>query len=387
MPEREWGSFMIGWLDRARDLRNSLVENPKFQKFAAAFPLTRPVARRNARAVFDLCAGFAYSQILFACVELGLFEMLRERAMTLGELAERMALPADRAQRLLDAAIALGLIERRSGERYGLGMNGAAILGNPGIGAMIAHHKMLYDDLRDPVSLLRGTAGPTALSAYWGYAKAKDPHALSPDDVAAYTRLMSQSQSLVSQEIIDGYPINKHRVVLDVGGGDGTFLRAVARRHPDLSLMLFDLPAVAHHARSRLAGEGLSERIRVHEGSFLDDSLPSGADLVTLVRIIHDHDDDKVKKLLAAVHRTLAPGGTVLIAEPMSGASGAETVGDAYFGFYLMAMGSGRPRSAETIIRMLGDAGFVRMRSMPTRIPLLTSLVVAETDCDDVNKA
>ena len=34
------------------------------------FPLTRPIARRRARELFDLVAGFVYSQVLLACVRL-----------------------------------------------------------------------------------------------------------------------------------------------------------------------------------------------------------------------------------------------------------------------------------------------------------------------------
>ena len=37
---------------------------PRFQRWAANSPLTRWIARRRARALFDLCAGFVYSQIL-----------------------------------------------------------------------------------------------------------------------------------------------------------------------------------------------------------------------------------------------------------------------------------------------------------------------------------
>ncbi len=55
--------------------------------WAAAFPLTRPIARRRTRALFDLCAGFVYSQILLACVQLQLFDILAERPATAAALA------------------------------------------------------------------------------------------------------------------------------------------------------------------------------------------------------------------------------------------------------------------------------------------------------------
>ena len=42
----------------------------------------------------------------------------------------------------------------------------------------------------------------------------------------------------------------------------------------------------------------------------------------------------------------------------MLGTPGAETVGDAYFGFYLLAMGRGRARTPEQLKQMLTEAGF-----------------------------
>jgi demethylspheroidene O-methyltransferase len=61
----------------------------------------------------------------------------------------------------------------------------------------------------------------------------------------------------------------------------------------------------------------------------------------------------------------------------MAGTAGAEPVGDAYFGFYLLAMGSGRPRTAAEIIEFVTQAGFERARPIATRRPLLTGLVEA----------
>ncbi len=53
---------------------------PDFQRFAGTFVLTRPIARRRAGALFDLCAGFVYSQILLACVRLAAFRSAGGRA-------------------------------------------------------------------------------------------------------------------------------------------------------------------------------------------------------------------------------------------------------------------------------------------------------------------
>lgn len=367
-----------GAFDRFAHWRDRLLSSQRFQRWAAGFPLTRPIAQRRARALFDLCAGFVYSQILVACVTLRLFDILAEAPLTAAQLSRRVSLPPDSMMRLLNAAVSLRLIDRRRGNRFGLGPLGAALAGNPGITAMIDHHHLLYDDLRDPVGLLRDRRKDSALGGYWPYAATARSAALDQAGTAAYTTLMSESQSLIAADVLESYLFGRHRCLLDVGGGDGTFLAAAAAKAPHLQLMLFDLPAVADRARARFAATGLAGRASAVGGSFLTDELPRGADLVSLVRVVHDHDDASVIVLLSAIHRALPDGGVLLIAEPMSGTPGAEAVADAYFGFYLLAMGSGRARTVADHESLLRHAGFDDIKTIATRRPMLTRLISAQ---------
>ncbi|WP_372621421.1 methyltransferase [Falsiroseomonas sp.] len=364
--------------DRFRDWREGLTASPAFRRWAARFPLTRPMARRRARQLFDICAGFVYSQVLLACVRLRLFEILEEGPAEDAALAQRLDLPPDGMLRLLRAAAALDLVARRDDGRWMLGPLGAAMIGNPGIAAMVEHHALLYADLADPVALLRRPRGGNALSGYWAYAGAAAPAPLGPEQIGDYTALMAASQPMVAEEVIAAHDFRRHRCLLDVGGGSGAFLAAVAASAPELRLMLFDLPAVAEQARARFARLRLEQRATAIGGDFTTDALPLGADLISLVRVLHDHDDDVVRSLLRRVRAALPPGGRLLIAEPMSGTRGAEPAGDAYFGFYLLAMGRGRPRTAAELQGMLAEAGFTRSSMIPTNTPLLARVLVAD---------
>jgi demethylspheroidene O-methyltransferase len=363
--------------DRWLTWRDRLLASAGFQRWAAGFPLTRPIARRRANALFDLCAGFVYSQILLACVELGLFERLATGPKSLAELTGLVQLPPAGLERLLKGAIALGLVERRAGGRYGLGAQGAVLAGSPGIVAMIRHHRLLYEDLRDPVALLRGEQPATELGRYWAYASSSTPSGLPPAAVAEYSQLMAVSQALIAEDILDAYRFERHRRLLDVGGGQGAFLIAAGRRCPKLELRLFDLPPVAERAQAAFAAAGLGGRAQAVGGSFFSDPLPRGADLVTLVRIVHDHDDAAALAILRAARAALPMDGTLLLAEPLAGTPDAPAVGDAYFGFYLMAMGRGRPRTRDELAAMLLEAGFAPPRQRPTRRPFLASLLEA----------
>ncbi len=368
---------MPGWLDRCIAVRDRLLASAKFQRRAAALPISRLIARRRARELFDLCAGFVYSQILLACVELGIFHILLEAPLTLAALAERTGLPVQATERLVSAAESLRLVEKRSEGRFGLGVLGAAIAGNPGVAAMIRHHAHFYADLRDPVSLLKGQQAPTQLSDFWPYADAERPADLLPGQVASYSRLMALSQPLVADEVLDLYPLSAHTRLLDVGGGEGNFLMAAAAREPNLRLVLFDLPAVAERAQSRLIAEGMSHRIEVVGGDFFRDALPT-ADLITLNCVILDHDDRKALILLRGARRALTEGGTLLVAEPIRDAPGAGRMGAAYFSFYLMAMGRGRSRSRAELEALLHQAGFARVRFCSGKRLMQTSVLVAK---------
>lgn len=366
-------TLVAGW----RSLRDTLLASSRFQRMAAAFPLTRPIARRRAAELFSVCAGFVHSQILFACVRLQLFDQLRVSPLDATTLAARASVPLRAMITLLDAAAALRLLERR-GAQYGLGPLGAAMLGNPGIAAMVAHHPALYADLLDPVALLRGEVTEQRLAHYWPYAANPAPTELSRDMVSPYTTLMAASQPMVADVVLGAYRFAQHRCLLDVGGGDGSFLIAAGTRARRLALQLFDLPEVAAIARERIAAAGLGGRATVSGGSFLSDALPRGADVISLIRVVHDHDDDAVLELFARVREALPKGGTLVIGEPMSGFAASDSVA-AYFALYLFATRSGRPRSFAELQQLLRTSGFLNIRQRPTRLPMIAGLIVAHS--------
>lgn len=369
------------WSDRLGDayrrFRGEKLADREFKRRAAANRLTRPFATGSARKLFDLTAGFVYSQILKAVVDLDLLGKLADGPKTADELAGPLGLNPEAAKRLLDAAVALELVEARRGGAYEIGALGSALQSEPGVRAMIAHHDMLYADLADPVKLLKGEAGETRLSGFWPYAGGAGG-SVGEAEAAPYSQLMHESQSFVADDVLDVVSLGDRNSLLDLGGGDGAFAEAAANRWPHLKIAVVDLPPVAARARKRLAEAGFPEaRIAVRDGDFLDASEGAKVDVVSLVRVLHDHDDATALKILKAAHGALNPSGEVLIAEPLAGMPGAGRVGHAYFAFYLMAMGSGRPRTPDEMSGLLGAAGFWSVNTRFTRGALPLGVVTA----------
>jgi demethylspheroidene O-methyltransferase len=368
---RDNQSWFTRWVMR----RNALLGSAGFQRWAARTPIIRGIARRRAAAQFDLVAGFVYSQILSACVSSGLIDYLNGQLRSPGDIATFLGLDAAATDRLLRAAASLQLAESPQAELWTLGEAGAPLSANAGAMAMIRHHHLLYRDLADPLRLLdQNRAQETALSAFWTYASKSD----SAAGVQDYSALMAATQPMVAQQILDAYDFARHRRMLDIGGGSGGFTLAVAATAPSLHIGIFDLPPVIAEAEQRLRGAaGAPAQFSLHPGSFTVDALPSDYDLITLVRILHDHDDAVVTSLLASIHAALPAQGRLLIVEPMAETRSAPRMGDAYFGLYLWAMNSGRPRSPAELRAMLERAGFSAMRSVPTALPIITSALVA----------
>ncbi len=359
--------------DRFVSWRNGLISDPRFQSWAARNLLTRGIARRKAAESFGLVTGFVHSQVLLAAVETRLLQAADAAPLTPETFAPEAGLPVAGAERLIKAAASLRLLHLRADGRYILGEQGAALLGNPSVFAMIRHHAAFYRDLADPVALLKARTDQTALARFWAYTSAGE----NPD-AAAYSDLMAETQAMIAAEVLGAFDLARHKRLMDVGGGVGAFLSRAGAAHPRLQMTLVDLAPVIALARDQRASDPALERFTFAPCDFLTEALPTGADLISFIRVLHDHDDAPVLQMLQSARRAIASGGRLLLAEPMSATPGAEAMGEAYFGFYLWAMGRGRPRRPDELSALLLQAGFSRVRLLPTHQPLLVRVIVAE---------
>jgi demethylspheroidene O-methyltransferase len=360
-------------------MRDAVYASPAFHRFASVWYPWKWITRFRARKVFDLVGGFVYTQVIAACFELDLFRLLADGPQDLATLSQRTGLPEPGLWRLLKAAESLKLVSTRSHGRWGLGPYGGPLVHDRALARMVAHNQHFYRDLADPLGILRKATPETELSRFWSYGASPNPDLVDPATAAEYSAIMTDTIPPLAADVLDHYDFGRHRVLMDVGGGEGFFLAEAGQRHAHLGLQLFDLPAVVARAARRLEGRGLAARATLTGGDFHRDALPTGADVITLVRVLLDHGDDKAQALLHKVRAALPPGGVLVIAEPFAGSGHTRTLTDAYFGLYLWAMGTGRARTEREHRVMLAAAGFGTVRRVGTRTPLWTDLLVAST--------
>ena len=308
-----------------------------------------------------------------ALVSLEIPQRLMASPASIEKLSVFAKVPEDRMLVLVRAGCALGLLKSRK-NRVSLTRRGAALVGVPGLVEMIRHHDVLYRDLSDPVAFFRGEAEPE-LANFWPYVFGKD---IPQDAARTYSDLMAQSQVLVVEDTLQAVSLKGTSHLMDVGGGTGAFLEGVASKYPSLDFTLFDLPQVAPHAASRFETAGMTPRARIETGSFRNDPLPSGADMISLIRVLYDHSDETVEALIAKCFDALPRGGRLLISEPMLGAVRPSRPGDVYFALYTLAMGTGKTRSPAEIKTLCESAGFENVQIPKAARPFVTQAIIAQ---------
>lgn len=341
-------------------LRDRLLARPAVRAWLGRVPVGRRIADAHARRLFGIVAGFAQSQMLVAAIELGLIDSLREGPRPRRAVLDSLGIDARGGDALCDALIATALVEPRRGGQLALTIDGLVVATDPAIRAMIAHNRLLYDDLAAPAGMLRAP-GTGVVGRFWPYA--------GDGDAGGYSALMAASQAMVGDAVLAAVDFSGFHRIVDIGGGDGRFLVRLAERAPAARLGLVELPAVLAAARARFAAAGLVDRIELIAA---DDGLPA-ADAVTLIRVLHDRDDESAQALLARIAAVMPPGGTVIAAEPVAHA--APDPQAAYFAAYFAAMGSGRLRTFGEVKALLARAGF---RSVARSRSFLADVIQAE---------
>lgn len=167
--------------------------------------------------------------------------------------------------------------------------------------------------------------------------------------VDAFTR--QQAHALAETNVLD----DAH-VVVDVGGGRGTFLMELLLRHVNLRGILFDKPNVVNAVQGRFAQAGLQARVELVAGDFHQD-VPQAADCYVIKHVLHNWDDELARALLQRCAAAVLPGGRVLVVE------GIALPGNMRDGTKLMDLemlvltGGGRERSKPEFRRLFSDAG------------------------------
>lgn len=263
-------------------------------------------------AILQLGLGFWGSKTLLSAVELGLFTQLAEGPLDLPTLRARVGLHERGARDFLDALVALGMLQR-NGERYANTPATELFLdrGKPTyVGGLLEMvNARLYPFWGSLSEALR--TGEPQNEARQGRDLFEELYR-DPQRLAGFLKAMTGISLGSAAAIAEKFPWRDTRSFVDVGAAQGALAVTLARVHPHLTGVGFDLPAVRSHFEAFVAGQGLSDRLSFRSGDFFSEPLPD-ADAIVMGHVLHDWSLDNKRLLIAKAYRALPRGGALIV--------------------------------------------------------------------------
>jgi len=317
--------------------------------------------------VMRLGTSFMVTKHLVAAAQAGLFEALGDRQLTLEELAQRAGIPRRTARISADAMVALGVLER-DGEHYRNSAVAERFLSGrhagdlrPWLGLM----DMAYRHWLDFGEAVRTGSGPGFITR------------LDHEGQRIFSEGVQAATAGAARALAATYEFGRHRRLLDLGGGTGSFLLAILERREGLACGLFELPSVVALARESLGARGAADRVRFFEGDLLSDPLPNGYDVLLVANVVHVFSPEQNRRLFAKVHDSTAPGARLLLVDFWTDPTHTQPLFAALMaGEFLMAGGEGDVYSEAEAREMLDATGWALLERRELAGP--SSLIVAE---------
>ena len=336
---------------------------------------TAPPQPPPGAAILQMLVGRWVSQAISSAAELGVADALKDGSLTPADIAARIGAHGPSVRRLLRALASVGIFaEDAEGRFHQTPLSEALRTDVPGSLNGMARHVGAPASVRawnDLTTSIR--TGEPAFRRVYG--KSFFEHLESaPDHAAAFDHAMHGVSSTETAALLASYDFTGARVLVDVGGGDGTLLRAILGKHPALRGVVYDLEHVVARTRARLADTPEGARMEVASGSFFD-SVPPAGDTFLLKHILHDWSDDHCVRILRNIRQAIPTEGRLLIIESVIQPGNDPHLGK-ILDLEMIALTEGGCERTEAEFAALLDAtGFRLARVVPTEAP--TSVVEA----------
>jgi hypothetical protein len=266
--------------------------------------------------IMEVGFGFGACKTLLAAVELGLFTELAKGSMDAGMVERKFGLHPRGVRDFLDALVALRFLERQDGVYFNtletehfLDRKKATYIG----GLLEMANARLYGFWGSLTEALR-TGRPQNEAKSGG-----EPFAVlysDPERLGSFLKAMTGISLPAALAIAEKFPWREYNSFVDVGTAQGAVPVQLARSHPHLRGIGFDLPVVKPVFEAYVEENRLSARVQFKSGDFFKERLPE-ADVIVMGHILHDWNLEEKRLLLGKAYEVLPPGGALIVYEAL----------------------------------------------------------------------
>lgn len=316
--------------------------------------------------LMHLISGYWTTQAICVAAELGLADLIGRKARSVESIAAECAAHAPALYRLLRALASVGLFHEVEPQHFVL-TSMAALLRSDSPGNLRAFARFQSDEWHwhSWGRLLTSVrTGQPATVETLGEANCFDYLAKHRDAARLFDDAMTGYASRVHAAVVDVYDFSDCRMIVDVGGGQGTLLAEVLAKYAQARGILFDLPEVVSNAGATLERFGVADRCRAIGGDFFS-VVPAGGDAYLLSTVIHDWDDERAAAILRRTCAAMQPHGRVLIVENVI-PTGNEPHPGKFIDLEMLVIAGGQERTEAQYEALLRRAGLKLTSVVPT---------------------
>jgi SAM-dependent methyltransferase len=325
---------------------------------------------RQRQEIREIASGFRQAQILLTCFDLGVFEVLDGRRATAAEVAAAVGADARGVDRLLNAAAALGLLEKHEGHFVNTALAETCLTpGGPGsMASSLRLQRAFYRRWGRLVDAVRSGQRPEE--------DRRDEQ--TGDWVRNFVFGLYDMARPVAPFVAKALalPTDRPLRVIDVGGCHAAYSLALAHHYPLLTATVFELPPVVPFAREIIARAGLMDRVSVQAGDFQQEGLGNGYDVALVFGVLNGEPTDGRPALIRKVYDCLNPGGRIVLRDLVLDPDRAGPPEAAMFALQmLLATEAGGLDTSDDWARWLAEAGFAHTHTVD--LPAGMTLTVA----------
>lgn len=327
-----------------------------------------PAPNKELEQLYLVLGGHIFFQTLSAAVQLDLFSTLaRLGPLSRREIADQLGIPEKPARILLLGCTALRLLHRE-GDFYHNSELAQRFLtrGTPGnlVPIIEWQHFINYRAMYHFCNALREGRNVGLAEEFEGteptlYGRLTHHPELEKTFQDAMEAISVQANAMLAQFV----DLSHVRHLVDVGGGNGSNIIALARKYPRLRATVFDSPSVCEVARANIQAAGLADRLDAIPGDCFEDRFPPGADCILFAHFFTIWSEKRDRWLLQKCFEALPPGGSVIIFNMMQrdDETGPLTaaIGSPYF--LTLATGEGMLYTWKEYQAWVREAGFARV--------------------------
>lgn len=311
-----------------------------------------------------LITGYWTTQAVYVAAKLGVADRLVSGPRTADDLAQEVNVHGPSLYRLLRALASLGLFAADETGRFRLTPLGESLRSDvPGSQRALAimSGKEQYHAWG---SLLYSVqTGKTAFDKLYGM-PVFEFLSRNEEQAKVFDAAMVGIHGRETAAMTDAYDFSGVTVLADIGGGNGSLLISVLKKHPTMRGILYDLPGVVGRAKANFQTAGVADRCQAIGGDFFA-SVPAGADAYLMRHIIHDWDDERATTILRNVHRVLPANGRLLVIEGIIPSGNDPSFGK-LLDLTMLVIPGGKERTKEEYRELFSGAGFDLTRIVPT---------------------